>query len=243
MSVFTTPKPTFVEDDQSARLQRTARLAGLAYLGLLICGLLGNQLIRGEIYVSDTATETAANLVKRNGLARLGIAVDLGIVLTQALVAWMFYALFRHVHAIAAAAIAAFGLLSAAVQLIAVAFSATALNVALDRDVTSADDAQLLYGLQDAAWQVGGLFFGLWLLPMGWLVLQSRYMPRLLGGLLIAGGVGYVLNPFATYLLPDATAAADVLLVPSTIAELWMIGYLLVKGVAPRGQLPATSTS
>ena len=98
------------------------------------------------------------------------------------------------------------------------AFSATALDVALDRTANSAQDALLLYRLQGPAWEVGGLFFGLWLIPMGWLVLRSAYMPRPLGWLLLAGG-GCILSTFATFLLPDATGLADALLAPSPSAS------------------------
>lgn len=49
---------------------------------------------------------------------------------------------------------------------------------------------------------------------------------------LIAGGIGYVLNAFGVHLLPEATGLADALLVPSTIGEIWMVVHLLVKGVS-----------
>lgn len=213
--------------------QRLARGAGLAYLGLGISGFLG-MFIRGELYVSGDAARTAANLVEREGLARFGIAVDLTVVFTQALAAWLLFATFRKAHATTAASIAGFGLVSAAILLVAAACSATALDVALDGGASAVHDAQLLYQLQGAAWQVGGLFFGLWLLPMGWLVLRSAAMPRALGWLLIAGGFFYILNTFVAYVLPDANTAADALLIPSTIGEVWMIGQLLVKGAPDR---------
>lgn len=59
----------------------------------------------------------------------------------------------------------------------------------------------------------------------------TRGRARRLGWLLLAGGAGYVVNTFVLVLLPDATALADSLLLPSTIGELWMIGYLLWRGV------------
>jgi hypothetical protein len=231
-TVSSNATPTSIDEPDRNRTRTVARITGLAYLGLLIFGALGFMLIRGKLYVSHDAAQTAANLIEREGLARLGIAADLGAALTQALVAVSFFLLFRRVHAFAAASITAFGLMSAAALLFAAAFSATALDVALDRTAASAQDALLLYRLQGAAWAVGGLFFGLWLIPMGWLALRSAYMPRPLGWLLAAGGIGYVLSTFVTYLLPDATGIADALLAPATIGELWMIGYLLVKGVS-----------
>jgi len=45
------------------------------------------------------------------------------------------------------------------------------------------------------------VFSGLWLFPLGWLILRSRVVPRLLGACLIVGGVSYLLN-FATAFEP-----------------------------------------
>jgi len=80
-------------------------------------------------------------------------------------------------------------------------------------------------------WGVGALFFGLWLIPMGWLVVRSAWMPRPLGWILIVGGVGYVLSAFVRYLVPDVGVVADLLTVPASVGEFWMVGYLLVRGV------------
>ena len=227
-----------IPESSRDRTRKVARITGLAYLGLGIFGAVGFMLIRGKLFVSNDAVKTAANLVEREGLARARIAADLGAVLTQAVAAVLFYVLFRHVHAFAAASLTAFGLMNAAALLFAVGFSATALDVALDRSATSVQDAHLLYRLQGSAWEVGGLFFGLWLLPMGWLVLRSAYMPRAIGWLLLAGGTGYLLSTFLNVLLPNASGFADALLVPSTIGEVWMIGYLLIKGVSNKTQHP-----
>jgi hypothetical protein len=92
--------------------------------------------------------------------------------------------------------------------------------------------------LNGALWGVGALFFGLWLIPMGWLVLRSGFMPRLLGLILIAGGIGYTLSAYAKYLIPNASAVADALPILANIGEVWMIGYLLITGVRPSAKLP-----
>jgi hypothetical protein len=57
------------------------------------------------------------------------------------------------------------------------------------------------------------------------------FQPRLSGWILIAGGVGYGLSAYVTYLLPDADALANGLTVPASIGEPWMIAYLLIIGV------------
>lgn len=215
--------------------KRTARLAGISYLGLAISGILGFLLIRSRLYEAGDAVATAANLVEQEGLARGGIAADLTIVVTQAMAALYFFKLFRRVDSFAAGSLAAFGFMNSAAILVATVFSATALEVALDGSATAGGAATtlLLYELSGAAWDVGSLFFGLWLIPMGWLVLRSEFMPRQMGWILVIGGIGYMLAAYVTHLLPDLTVVADVLTVPASIGEFWMIGYLLVRGVRP----------
>jgi hypothetical protein len=83
-------------------------------------------------------------------------------------------------------------------------------------------------------WGVGALFFGLWLIPMGYVVYTARLMPRALGAILVAGGATYLASAFVMYLWPDAPGAiAGVLTTLPTIGEFWIIGYLLTIGVRP----------
>ncbi|OJF14795.1 DUF4386 domain-containing protein [Couchioplanes caeruleus] len=214
--------------------RRTARITGLAYLGLAVSGLFTFLFIHAQLYAPDDAARTAANLVAHQGLARLGIVADVTVVLTQAATAVWFWRLFRPVHPLAAASIAAFGLVNCALILVATMFSATALKVALRADAASGGNALLLYDLNTAAINLAGLFFGLWLVPMGWLVGRSGYMPRPLGWILVGGGIGYVLSVPVAALLPAAPGVAYALTTPATIGELWMVGYLLARGVSAR---------
>jgi len=215
-----------------------ARITGLWYLGLAISGMLGFLVVRNQLFVHDDAGATFTNLTEHEGLARLGIALDLTIVVTQALAALWFYRLFRSVHSFAAASLTCFGLINAVAVLIATAFTVTALDSALDAGTTPAGDqaatAQLLFNLNDATWGVASLFFGLWLIPMGYLVLRSGSMPRLLGYVLEIGGVTYVLSAYVTYLWLDAPGVIlGGLTTLPTIGEFWIVGYLLVIGVRP----------
>jgi hypothetical protein len=211
-------------------MKKTARAAGLWYLGLAIFGAVGYLAIRTQLYVPNDAATTAANLVEHESLARVGIAADMALVVTQSLAALYFFKLFRAVNAFAAGALAAFGLINAVAILVSVAFSATALKVALGGG--AAETVHMLYNLNDAMWGVGALFFGLWLIPMGYVVYTARLMPRALGAILVAGGATYVMSAFVMYLWPDApTGVSGVLTTLPTIGEVWMIGYLLTFGV------------
>jgi hypothetical protein len=76
------------------------------------------------------------------------------------------------------------------------------------------------------------IFFGLWLVPLGYLAYKSAMFPRALGVLLVVGAAGYLVDMLAAFLLPDVgTAIHGYVTIPSAIAEIWMVGYLLVIGV------------
>lgn len=235
----TLTSPTDVEtgaQPQADDLSRTARTTGLLYLAFFVIGL-ANEVVRSRLYVGDDPHGTLGHLTDHAALARAGIALELGVVLAQALTALWFYRLFRRVDSFAAGALAAFGMVSAGAILCSAALLASALGVAQDTSLAPAGDAaatvQLLYVVSGALWGVAAVFFGLWLLPMGWLALRSRWLPPLLGWVVLAGGAGYLLSAFVQYLLPDADVVTQLLMVPATIGELWMMGYLLVVGVRP----------
>jgi hypothetical protein len=205
-----------------ATLQRkTARVTGLLYLSLAVAGGAGFLTIRPVLFADGDPAATLAHLQDHPDLARAGVVLELLVVLTQALAAAGFYRLYRN------PGIAAFGLVNAVAILGSAAMLGAAAEIAADPFGDAAPTVQTLYLVSGHLWTAGGLFFGLWLIPMGQSVLADG--PRALGWLLIAGGVGYVLNTFASYVLP---AAAGLLVVPATAGELWMIGYLLVRAPA-----------
>jgi Domain of unknown function (DUF4386) len=215
-------------------LIRTARTTGLFYLGLAVTGVLGFLVIRSQLFAAGDPAATLTNLVDNQSLARAGVALELLIVLTQALAAIWFYRLFRTADPLAASGIAAFGLVNAVTVLVSAALLATAVEIALDPIGDAAATVQLLYLVSGNLWGVGALFFGLWLIPMGACVIRSRWMPRPLGWVLVSGGIGYLLSAFVRYLAPDAQVVADALAYPATVGEFWIVIYLLAIGVRRR---------
>ncbi|MDP9145991.1 MAG: DUF4386 domain-containing protein [Actinomycetota bacterium] len=215
-------------------LIRTARTTGLFYLGLAVTGVLGFLVIRSQLFAAGDPAATLAHLVDNQSLARAGVAMELLIVLTQALAAIWFYRLFRTADPLAASGIAAFGLVNAVTVLVSAALLATAVEIALDPIGDAATTVQLLYLVSGNLWGVGALFFGLWLIPMGACVLRSRWMPRPLGWVLVSGGIGYLLSAFVRYLAPDAQVVSDALAYPATVGEFWIVIYLLAIGVRRR---------
>lgn len=206
----------------------TSRLTGLFYLGLGLSGVFAFLFAKESLYVDGDAVATSANLVTQEGLARLGIALEIAVVGFQALAAVWFYKLFRKKDSFGASLIAVFGMVNAAAILIASAMWLSALNVAVVGGQT--ETVQILFGLHETIWQVSGLFFGLWLLPMAYMANLYR-LPKALVWFLIAGGTGYILSTFVSIVLPEQTTLAEILPLPATAGEFWIIGYLLFKPI------------
>lgn len=91
-------------------------------------------------------------------------------------------------------------------------------------------------------WSVAGLFFGLWLIPMGYVAATSGRLPKGLGLTLIVGGGGYLVSAFLANGLAKAPSwLVDGLTLPATFGEFWMIGYLLFVGIRPSSEaLPSS---
>ncbi len=217
-------------------LTRTARVTGLCYLGLAITGVFGFLLVRPAIHVTGDAATTARNVAEHASLARIGVALELGIVLTQALAAVWFFKLFRGFNAVAAGSLAAFGFVNAVAILASAAFMATAVSVSGDATLAPGGDVaatiQLLYELSTKSWSVGALFFGLWLIPMGYLARSSGRMPKALGWTLMGGGGGDIASAFVSNGVAGAPSwLVEGLTIPASVGEFWMIGYLLAVGI------------
>jgi hypothetical protein len=116
---------------------------------------------------------------------------------------------------------------------------ASALDTALAPGTFDPQSTQLLYSISGQLWKAGNIFFGLWLVPMGWLCWRAGFGPRALGWILVCGGIGYVISAFLAVLAPAAGLWVAVFPVAATVGEFWMIGLLLWKGLRP---LQGTST-
>jgi len=217
---------------------RTARATGAWYLGLAITGMVGVLVIDPLLFDETNPAATLSHLQARPELAHLRVALELGLVLTQAMAALWFGKLFRRISPVAGAGVALFGMVNATALLIGSALLAVAVTVAGNPALAPGGDAAatatLLHTLDSQIGVAAGVFFGLWLIPMGWVALTRGRFPRVLGWALVAGGVGYVTGAFVHLGFADAPSAlVNGLPWLATVGEMWMLGYLLIKGIRP----------
>lgn len=201
---------------------------------LAIFGIVGFMVLHSQVYSSDPE-KTLTNLTDSESLSRVRLVFELLLVLSQALAALWFYKLFRSISDWKAWAVGIWGTVNSVVIMISAISMASAIQIANSATQSHEDKIiliDLLGQLITHSWNVGGLFFGLWLIPMGHIVVVSKRMPVWLGRVLILGGVGYILSTLIYY-MGYQPSLLNVLTIPATVGEFWMIGYLLIYGIRP----------
>jgi len=80
------------------------------------------------------------------------------------------------------------------------------------------------------------IFWGLWLMPFGLLVMKSRFLPRVLGILLVIAGVAYVSHSLISLLLdgPRIILYERVTMLARAAGEFPIMLWLLIKGADAR---------
>jgi hypothetical protein len=220
---------------EQIKLVTTARLTGIWYLLLAISGIIGFLILNPQIFISDNPEKTLTNLIALEPTSRIRLLLELLIIASQALAAVWFYKLFRGIKAWAAFAIGSWGLMNSAAIMVSAISMFSAIEIANFATPTFQEKIiiiQLLSNTISNAWIIGGLFFGLWLIPIGYVVVTSKCMPVWLGRTLMIGGLGYILNTFIVC-SGFTHPLVDILTIPATIGEFWMIGYLLSYGIRP----------
>lgn len=223
-----------------ARASGTGRLAGLLYLVVVASGIFSLAYVPGQLVVADDPQATMARIVASESLFRQGIAA---FVVMQVAFLLLPFALFPWVES-AGRRIA---ILMVVLAVTSVPLGLSALTHRLDLLSLLADPAvsrmlgpehvraEMVLSLEAYrnGLQVTQLFWGLWLLPFGWLAFQSRCLPRILGVLLMLGCFGYLLQVFGELLIPGYadSAIAPYVSLPAAVGEIGTCLWLLVFGV------------
>jgi len=219
--------------------KQTARIAGVFYLFVGIFGGFSEGLVDPKMHVAGDAAATAANVVQNSGLVRMSVAAHLLDAIFFILTALTLYILLQHVNKGVARAMLVFVGLAVGIIALNAVFQFEALLVATDASYVAAFGAAgsnalvlLLLDIQHYGTLSAQVFFGLWLAPLGYLASRSGMFPKALGAVLVAATVCYLVDLFAAFLVPEVASQIHpfVVIVP-TIAEIWMVFYLLIVGV------------
>jgi hypothetical protein len=211
-----------------------ARVVGLLELTIIAAGIIAQMFISDRIVVWDDAAATATNISTERALFQLGFTIYLIEMAAQVAQTAVFYLLLRPVSRSVSLVALAVGLVGCTIKTLSrLFFIAPLLTLGEARylAVFSSEQQQalalLLLDVNDQGAGMALPFLGLATLLNGYLVFRSGFLPRVLGVLLVAGGLGWLAFVFA----PLGLQLYPYILVVALLGSATQILWLLILGV------------
>src|SRR3954471_19769222 len=215
----------------------TARLAGALWLAVIVVSII-SIFVNPSVSTSGSAADTAASVLAAETPYRLAFALLFFGSLCYLGVTALLYDLLKSVDS----SVALFGALASVAGLtVGAATSVNELSaLALLKEVSSAGPAaasQLqtiaqIFLRDGPEFKVGMVFFGCHVASIGYLILRSTFLPRIIGGGWVAGGSSYIISSFATFVAPAFGDRLSPLVIPiALLGEGSLTLWLLFKSV------------
>ena len=208
-----------------------ARLAGVFQLLEAITAAFGQVIVLDRLVISGNAAATAANILGHARLYWLGFASSLIGVAFHVAWALLMYELLKPVSRSISLLAAFVILVGCAIQAITSLLYLAPLLILQGGSPLSAFTAEQLQALalmflklNQYAFNIDLVFFGLWCVLTGYLIFRSTFLPRILGVLLAISGLGfvtYLYPPLAYHLFMPYIAVASAL--GEIPLELWLM--------------------
>jgi hypothetical protein len=218
-------------------MTKIARTAGLLYLLYIITSIVADQF--GH-FVFVEAAAAIQHYTAQAFLFRIGFVINLFSVVLFLLAAWALYVLLSTVNKHLALLFLLSNLAGFAAWLFTSLCLFAGLLIVSSAEMNQAFQPNQLQALAVFFFQLykNGVYmaqvpYGVWLFPLGYLVLKSRFLPNILGGLLIADGVCQFVYVCQRFIFPDLGIIAYPCLVISFIAEVSLALWLSIKAVKP----------
>jgi hypothetical protein len=214
---------------------KTARIAGFLYLLQIPLAVFGILFVPKALVVPGDETATASNILANEFLFRLSIVSALLAALVTVGTALFLYKVLKPVSKSYAALMVICTLVVAPISMLN-ELNHVAILLLLKNPESSTVFAtsqvqtavSVFLDLHKYGIQIVGIFFGLWLLPMGFLVFKSNYIPKIIGVFLIITCAGYLADFFIFFLFPGFGVVISEY---TWLGEVMMVVWLLVKGV------------
>lgn len=220
-------------------VKRNARITGLFYLIIFFTNIFAYFMVSQSLSVAGDAVATANNIMASESLYRAGIASYLIVFLSDIGVAILLYGLLKPVSKTLSMFAMFTRLIQTAVHgvnLLNFIFPLILLNGGAYLSTFSTAQIHSLVLLFLDAHHYGTLiseaFFAVSLFLLAYLIYRSDYFPRIFGILLIPAALGYFLDSFGIFLLPQyETLFAQLVAAPAILGEFSFTLWLLIKGV------------
>jgi hypothetical protein len=216
-------------------IKTTARIAGFLYLVQIPIGVFGLLYIPKRLMVTGNIAATALNILANEFLFRLSIVSAILCALLSVATALYIYKVLRYVDENFAKWILLYALIATPISMLNELNNVAVLILLKSHEYAAIFTSGQLHNLVSVfldlhkyGMHIVGIFFGLWLLPMGYLVFRSTYIPRVIGVFLIITCLGYLTDFTTFFLYPNF---GIIMSEYTWLGEVLMVLWLLIRGV------------
>jgi hypothetical protein len=217
--------------------RKAARVAGLLYLMNAVFAIVG-VIARSSLVVPGDAVTTANNIMANELVYQFSFMSNVMMMLVGVFLPLALYVVLKQVDKNYSALFVILLLISVPIMCINLVSQFAALLLVRDAGYLTAFGSDQLYSLvnlflelEEIGYAVAKIFFGIWLLPLGYLVYKSGYFPKILGILLVIACFSYLIDFSTFFLFPSIYESISMLVVlPIMIGEMAFTFWLLLKG-------------
>lgn len=221
--------------------KKIARVAGLLYFILAITGAYGIMYVPSSIIVMNDSAATTSNIIANEFLFRTGIFSNLVCQTTFIFLALALYNLFKEVSEKLAKMMVVLVIVSVPIAFLII-FNQLLILITLKEGFRTSFEAvqqqsmaMIFLKMYNQGNVVIGIFWGLWLIPFGLLAYRSGFIHKIVGVLLVIGGISYVVDASVFVLVPAAhSTTATLVAIFGSVSELSAVLWLLIVGVRER---------
>jgi hypothetical protein len=218
--------------------QLYARIAGALYLIVIVGGTFAELFVRARLVVPGDAAATAHGIHVHELLFRLAFVVEVLYCACNVPLILILYNLFKVVSKNVALMMALFAFAADAIESVSLLAHFAPLELLgyghyLRAFTVEQLEAAAYFSVQlfEQGFAISLVFFGFNCLTMAYLIVHSRFFPRIIGILLAIEGLGYLINSFSLFLAPAMQARIFPYFSATAIAEVALCVWLLAKGV------------
>ena len=222
--------------------KKMGRVAGLLFLILVITGVFAEFFVRQKLYVMDDHAATTQNIIENQWLFRLGFVSDLIMSTMFFVYGFVLYLIFKSINK----NVSLFLLLCAVISV--AMFCQNSLNqfAVLELLINPSyaegfkpEQLQVLsmffQNMHIKGYYVNQIFFGLYLLPLGYMIIKSGIVPKIIGVFLVLGFLGDMIDFVRYFLFPNVQSVVlDNITIPADIGEISLCLWLLIRSVRPQ---------
>jgi hypothetical protein len=191
-------------------IKRTAHLIGLIYLAMVPLSVFGIMYVPMALIVPDNALTTVNNIVSSASVFRMSIGTALLVQVSHLIIVLLLYKILSPAGKTAGVYMVAFMAVSIPITMLNELLNfgiLTLVNPPSFLDSFSPDQlnslVMLFHTMHEDGIFIAQIFWGLWLIPMGIMIIKSDFLPKFLGYANLLVAASYMVDFFLGIFTPQ----------------------------------------